>query len=185
MPDVVAQDDCGNGVVGHPLAPEMPARLVAFREVVDRVPEPVHDVRLHWINNSNNANCFSVEARFDPRPGSSADRDWVLLETVHDADANHYLHRAVPALGEVCYRVQASNSLGRSDYSNRVCLEMEGFSSQAANPGVRDQLDSPEESSDSSLWFILAAALPAGAIVVAGGAFLWHLRVRRPRAGGG
>ena len=65
----MAQDECSDGVAGHPLAPEMPGRLVAFREAGEGVSEPLHDIRLHWINNSNNANCFSVEVNFSSRPG--------------------------------------------------------------------------------------------------------------------
>jgi len=173
------QDDCSDSFASHPLAPGTPAKLVAFRKAVQGVVTPRQDVTLHWINTSSNANCFSIEARFLSGPDPSVNGGWVLLETIHDPRVNQYLHSGVPTSGEVCYRVYASNSVGRSDYSNRVCLSMGGPPPYDA---TASGLDSSSEGSGFRTGYLLAIVLPLSALAVLAGAALWRFRPRAHRS---
>lgn len=117
------EDGCNDSFVAPP---EGPDRLVGFRQAVEDAAEPQLDIRLSWINRASNANCIALDVNFSTPAGAGSAGEWVLLETLADPRATQYLHQDVPTSGEVCYRVYSSNDSGRSDYSNRVCLTLEG-----------------------------------------------------------
>ena len=135
---------------------------------------------LHWLNKADNANCFAVEAKLSSAPEPASNGQWALLDTIRDPKVNQHLHRVTASgPGEICYRVYASNSWGRSDYSNRVCLQVEApVSSGTASP---EPSSSPQRSGVSTR-LILAIALPLGFLAVGGGAAFWRYRRHASRA---
>ena len=63
---LTSQSDCGDSYTKHQLAPERPARLVAFRENPQDGRDLGRGIRLHWINLADDANCTFVEIKYAP-----------------------------------------------------------------------------------------------------------------------
>ena len=181
VPGAMAQEDCVDSYADAPLGPTRPENLVAFRRSANDAPDR-QDVILYWVNVADNARCVSVDVRFSPASDTSpttAEGEWAPLAKISDQTVDRYLHPAVPSMGEVCYRVYASNETGRSSYSNRVCLVLEGytFPAGAGTEGGEDGSDS--EGSGFGTWYIVAIALVAGAAILGVGAVI-RRRASRP-----
>ena len=178
-----AEGTCGDSYAEPPLGPERPTRLVAFRKLVEDAPDPQQDITLHWVNGAGDADCLAVEVNYLPRRTATGD-DWSLLDTLRGGPVTEYHHR-VSALGEVCYRVYSSNEAGRSQYSNRVCLALEGYTppptvSAPAGPSASNS-DGVDESGSLG-WPLLVIAIALGALFAGAGLVLWRYKAHRSRA---
>ena len=176
------QDDCNSSYTKANFGPERPAKLTAFRKVIDDGSGPQQDITLHWINESRGATCFTVEARFSPGLDSSADGEWAVLGTIRGAKATRHLHRDVPAPGELCYRLYASNSTGRSDYSNRVCLGVDALVSRGPASAFDSESDGSVEGSGYPPWYLVAITTALFALISSGGVVAWRHRTHRASA---
>ena len=153
---------------------------MAFRESVEQPSEGLKNIRLRWVNKAANSGCTAIEANYSlegtaTEPGGT----WDLVETILDPAVSEYLDLAVRAQGDVCYRVYAANALGRSEYSNRVCLELGEIAAPTPDTGEGDG-DSSEDDSGAPILIIVVVALIA-ILAVGGGVVM--LRGRRSRAG--
>ena len=160
MPAVSALEDCVNDYADLPLGPARPESVVAFRAAADETGL-LQDITLSWANKADNANCVSADFRLSPGPVTGGEGQWELLTSIRDPLVTQYEHFDLASTGHVCYRVYSSNEYGRSSFSNRVCLVLEGFNF----PEVPGEVDE-EPDSTFQLWYVLVAAL-GGAIVLA------------------
>ena len=152
-----AEDICNDVYAAPPLGPERPGSLIAFRNPVAGTMDE-QDISLHWVNKADNASCFAVEAKLSSALEPASDGQWAFLDTIHDPKINQHLHRVTySGPGEICYRVYASNSWGKSDYSNRVCLQLEALDSSGT---ASAEAGSSAPGSGVSTWLVLAIALP-------------------------
>ena len=178
VPGAVAQEDCVDSDADAPLGPTRPEKLVAFRRSANDAPDR-QDVILYWVNVADNARCVSVDVRFSPVSGATAEGEWALLAKISDQTVDRYLHPAVPSMGEVCDRVYASNEIGRSSYSNRVCLVLEGYTFPAGAGPAGGEDGSGSGGSGLGMWYIVAIALVAGTAVLGVGVVI-RRRASRP-----
>ena len=106
------------------------------------------------------------------------------METIFDPAANQYQHMDLPSSGEVCYRVYAANQTARSDFSNRVCLEL-GVpilqSTVVAPSDPNEEVIVPEESSGLQAWHLIIIVLAIAAVGVGGVVAVWRYKGRRSR----
>ena len=100
------------------------------------------------------------------------------METIFDPAANQYQHMDLPSSGEVCYRVYAANQTARSDFSNRVCLELGVPILQST---VVAPSDPNEESSGLQAWHLIIIVLAIAAVGVGGVVAVWRYKGRRSR----
>lgn len=166
-------DICGDGFKPPPEGPVSPKKLLALRETEGVGSGSLSGVRLHWVNDAWNTNCVVVQQR--PSAYAAADT-WTTVTTINDPTVNEYLHRDVAPRGEICYRAYAANEMGRSDYSNRVCLLLDPPPQIAANPaatvvlptssGNAAGMDQNGQSSRSNIWVL--AVIAVGLVVAAG-----------------
>ena len=153
---------------------------MAFRESAEQASEGFKNIRLRWVNKATNFGCTAVEANYSPEGAATElGGTWDLVETILDPAVSEFLHVAVPAQGDVCYRVYAANALGRSEYSNRVCLELGEIATPTPDTGEGGG-DSSEGDSSAPVLIIVVVVLVA-ILVVGGGVVM--MRGRAGRAG--
>lgn len=174
---VVAQVDCNSGYTGSALAPDKPELAMAFRESLVLTPEAPKNIRLRWVNKSSNFGCTGVETNYSSQGRAALGGTWDALETIVDPAVSEYLHAAVPTRGEICYRVYAANSLGRSEYSNRVCLVLGVAVTPSPDTDVTGG-NSTEDDSGMPVWIIAGIAV-AAVVVVGGGVAMLRGRAGR------
>ena len=175
---IAQEEQCNTTTIAEPpVGPAVPDILFPTREVVEGATEPQLDIRLHWVNRSPNSRCFHVEVKLTPETDCSVEGgQWGLLETIPERQVTQYLHEGVSATGSVWYRVYASNREGRSDYSRRVCLILEGFGSGGTDGGGKFENGSPIEGSGSGPWLIVGIVLGLAAVATVGGVLVWRRR---------
>ena len=172
-----AQQDCNANDTGAALAPEKPDLAMAFREATGQTSEGPKNIRLRWLNKASNLGCTGVEANYSPEGTAELGGTWDLLDTMLDPAASEYLHVGVPDLGDICYRVYAANALGRSEYSNRVCIDLSGSSTGSDNPD--NQADGVSSRGDSGSRVLIMVVAVAAIAVAGGGVAMWRSRTKR------
>ena len=185
LSEVVAQSDCSDVYAEPPFSPNTPEKLVGFRSLVESGTQSKERVTLHWVNEAADASCFVVQVSFSN--GQAAD-GWTPLETIFDPAANQYRHMNLPSSGEVCCRVYAANQTARSNFSNRVCLEL-GVpippSTVVAPNTPNEEVVVPEESSGLQAWHLIIIVLAIAAVGVVGAVAMWRYKGRRSRVEAG
>ena len=174
-----AQEEYGDAFGEFVTAPE---RLAAFRSLAEDIsaPEPFQDVTLSWVSPGADAGCFTIEVERVTESGLDGRRSWEVLDRMPDRTQSRYLHLNVPTSEKVCYRVYSSNRLGRSDYSNRVCLlELVSGIGEGESAGATDQAGMDMGGEGIRVWQVLVIALVGGAVLATGGVVGWRYRARR------
>ena len=171
-------EQCNTATIAEPpLGPAVPDILLPTRLAVEGAQEPQLDIRLQWVNRSTNARCFHVEVKLTAEADCPVEGgQWGLLKTIPERQVTQYLHEGVSATGSVWYRVYASNRDGRSDYSRRVCLILEGYGSGETDDGGIFEDEVPMGSSGSGVWIVVGIVLGLAAVAIVGGVVVWRRR---------